>query len=728
MRIKKDNLHDFITLSFLLVVWAWFYHRVLFGGNTFVLEDSSRFFFPLWKWGSEVWRDGWIPLWNPDAGFGTPYLADPQMAVWYPPVYLFYRLFNPVTAFNLLVLGHHLFALLGFYIFARMKNFSSGVALNGSLIFGFSFNAVSLTWASPMLFTYSWIPWIFMAVHGLKSHRKGCFLFSGFAFAMQLAAGYPIFFYLTLLTLLIESLFEKKDGRTWKREIFMGLGALTIALFYNAAWLLPFKEFIPYSNLTQRTSFFGSLAWDDLASWLNPFLKGHPLYSHPDSPYSVSVFFAGLPLLVFMIWGISNRKVKPALVFVFLVILVLSLGETALLGGWLKRLLPGYSLVVRSGYWIPFAIWAALRVFLEALAELNFLQEKNSTQITRFWILFVLLIYGAALISGVPWDLGSFWISFCFLLPVGLFWPFSHNLRPILLTFAILFSLFPVARNMNFTMDRSYYEKSPPILSEMTLPGRIYQSSRWVDSLKTISGQSVADAYENLKKAIPPDSPLGWDKEEVSFANSLFLKSFLRWYLWTDHTDEKTGLRLLNFLNVRYRVGSLSFSAFEVSKETENPAPLIENTNLLPKWFSVAKALPAPGETDVEKGILNPSFDFENECFIADASNAGFYHHRSVEERERRAGSVHLKASGKGRGLLISSEMAYPGWRANVDGKDRAVELINQAFRGVVLADGEDEVDFHYVPISFRLGCFLSLCICGMWFGAILRILRGLHA
>jgi hypothetical protein len=728
MPFKKENRSDFLPLAFLFMAWAWFHHPVLFGGNSFVLEDSSRFFFPLWKWGSEVWAKGWIPLWNPDAGFGTPYLADPQMAAWYPPVYLFYRVFNPVTAFNLLIAGHHLFALLGFYRFARKKGFSPWAALNGGILFGFSFNAISLTWACPMLFTYAWIPWIFMAANGVNNRRPGWFLFLSFTLAMQLAAGYPIFFYLTLLTLLLETVFDKKEGKNWKRNVSMGMGAIAIALLYNAAWLVPFREFIPFSNLAQRASYSESLGWSDLASWLNPFLKGHPLYSHPETPFSVTVYFVGLPLLVLLIWGISTRKVKFAPVFVFLAILVLSLGETAFLGGWLKTLMPGYSLLVRSGYWIPFVIWAALGVFLEAVTKLDSTDETNPKAKVGLWPLPVILVYGAALAAGVPWDLGSFWISLAFLLAVGLSRPFSPELRPIFLALAILFSLWPMAQSMNFTMDRSYYEDRPAILSQTTLPGRLYQSSLWVDSLKTISGDSVSDAYEKLKQAVPPNAPLGWDKEEVSYANSLFLKSFLKWYLWTDHTDEKTAGKLLDFLNVRYGIGPRPSSHSEFLKSVGNLVPLFENATMLPKWFSVTQALPLTEGQNTDQEILNPSFDLGEKCFVADEAEAGVYHHRIVEELDRVACRVHLKASGKGKGFLVSSETAYPGWRAQVNGVEKPVQLVNQAFRGIVLADGEEDVQINYAPTSFRLGCFLSLCICGLWFGAILRMLRGQHA
>jgi hypothetical protein len=93
---KPSNLMVILFLSFLVFV---FYHRVIFGNSIFVFVDASRFFYPMWKWGAGVLNQGFIPLWNPDAQFGTPYLADPQMAYAYPPVPLLYSFLNPINAF-----------------------------------------------------------------------------------------------------------------------------------------------------------------------------------------------------------------------------------------------------------------------------------------------------------------------------------------------------------------------------------------------------------------------------------------------------------------------------------------------------------------------------------------------------------------------------------------------------------------------------------------------------
>src|SRR5208283_5034922 len=106
---------------------------------------------------------------------------------------------SPINAFAALIILHHLWALLGFWVFARHQGFSAKASLFGSLAFGFSLHVVCSSWVPVALMTLSWIPWIFYAVEKICLGEKNGFLFLSIAWAMQLAAGYPVLAYLTVL-------------------------------------------------------------------------------------------------------------------------------------------------------------------------------------------------------------------------------------------------------------------------------------------------------------------------------------------------------------------------------------------------------------------------------------------------------------------------------------------------------------------------------------------------
>ena len=63
---------------------------------------------------------------------------------------------------------------------------------------------------------------------------------------------------------------------------------------------------------------------------------------------------------------------------------------------------------------------------------------------------------------------------------------------------------------------------------------------------------------------------------------------------------------------------------------------------------------------------------------------------------------ISLAASGPG--LLVLSEIYYPGWQVRVDGQPSEIKDVNQILRAVVLDEGNHNVTFYFNPISIYLG------------------------
>jgi uncharacterized membrane protein YfhO len=53
--------------------------------------------------------------------------------------------------------------------------------------------------------------------------------------------------------------------------------------------------------------------------------------------------------------------------------------------------------------------------------------------------------------------------------------------------------------------------------------------------------------------------------------------------------------------------------------------------------------------------------------------------------------------------------VAYPGWKAKVDGRSTPVETADYVLRGVRLRPGSHRVEFEFDPASFRIGWSVSL-------------------
>jgi hypothetical protein len=69
---------------------------------------------------------------------------------------------------------------------------------------------------------------------------------------------------------------------------------------------------------------------------------------------------------------------------------------------------------------------------------------------------------------------------------------------------------------------------------------------------------------------------------------------------------------------------------------------------------------------------------------------------------------VVLEARARQPGLLVLSDVAYPGWKATVDGREEPIRRVDYLLRGVSVPAGASRVEFTYEPASATAGAWLS--------------------
>src|SRR5262249_33560691 len=86
------------------------------------------------------------------------------------------------------------------------------------------------------------------------------------------------------------------------------------------------------------------------------------------------------------------------------------------------------------------------------------------------------------------------------------------------------------------------------------------------------------------------------------------------------------------------------------------------------------------------------------------------------------ADAIALRAGSPAAGVLVTSELAYPGWTATVDGRDAAVRTVDFGFRAVEVPAGTHDVVFRYRPRRGRIGLALGgIGAIAILAGAVLR-------
>src|SRR5262249_8650989 len=67
-----------------------------------------------------------------------------------------------------------------------------------------------------------------------------------------------------------------------------------------------------------------------------------------------------------------------------------------------------------------------------------------------------------------------------------------------------------------------------------------------------------------------------------------------------------------------------------------------------------------------------------------------------------------ITTSSRDPGVLILSDMVFPGWQARVDNAPAPILTVDHALRGVYLPAGAHTTSFEYRPTSFLLGALIS--------------------
>ena len=138
-------------------------------------------------------------------------------------------------------------------------------------------------------------------------------------------------------------------------------------------------------------------------------------------------------------------------------------------------------------------------------------------------------------------------------------------------------------------------------------------------------------------------------------------------------------------------------------------ARVYENDGALPHAWVVGEQRVVEDEDAALDAVGDPDWDPRGEAIVEepvdDLAGTGGEARLETYEPER----VVVEAESRGSGLLVLSDLHYPGWKAEVDGEEVEIERVNYMMRGVPLEPGNHRVEFEYEPLSWRIGWILSL-------------------
>lgn len=758
---------EWVALGALMALTLGFFWRVLLTRDTWLPPnggDFNSFYYPLYRFAGEQIAAGHFPLWNPYLWGGMPFAADQQTGLFSPFNLLAFLLAQPFGYGTLewLAIGQVWLASVLAYAFCRDLGLRRSAALIGGITFAYSGFIISHLGHYPMVAVAPWLPATLLALRRALLRRSlGWTLATAGTLLMALLAGHQqIFLYLLTATGLYWLFLTWTTGPapTWPTSLgkltrwlqgkFAGhwlIAGVQLALALGVAVGLAAPALLPSLQLAARSIRSGISYSEATAFSLRPLhlvtLLIPNAFGSTPATYIGAVGFSG------EVWGYAGLIALGLAVLAFvrstgparreayffgglaLLALVVALGPATPLQGWFYAFVPGYSRVRASGRWlllVDFAIATLAALGLENLLRL-LAQEAAETRALLRRVIFGLsgalalggiilaLGYGTLLASRDPSaPLAQFldsaaWTLVLLGLATGVLWLLARGQLAcrrgaLALAALVVLDLFaataPVPPTNNDPLTDFRHDDAVALIQATHPDGpfRIDQTkleAGWQPSWAATAGlESVTGTYD----------PLG-------------LAAYNRYW---DATRQRYDSPRYDLLNIRYVLmlpntapaGEGKFREIGKTKDFT----LYENTTVLPRAFLVGKSQATPSPDDAWVAINAPGFDPRAVAYLGPPQDAtatipvldtGTPQGGATIARPDPDELIATVESDR-EAILVFSEVAYPGWRATIDGQPTTLYTADYTFRAVQVPAGRHEVRLTFAPPVWRLGWQLA--------------------
>jgi hypothetical protein len=732
----------FWPVAVLALLCATFYWDVpwLTADRTILGDDATNLFVPWLRFAVSSIRNGQLPLWNPYFFSGSPFVANPQPALFYPPTWL--ALVMPVTrALGLIAVLHLWLAGLGTYAWLRSERASAAGALVGATVFAFSgyFSVRVRGGHVGVITTGAWLPLMLWMYRRTAKHRSWRLaVIGGLPVGLSILAGHTTSFIYVALGLVAYALFHAwegwRQGRTMRAAlpplVWVGL-MLLFGLAVAAVQVLPLAELAARSTRQASATydFAARFSWPPgyLMTLLVPNFFGEPSHTGywGDGIYDESIFYVGiLPLLLALLGARLRHRLIPFLCALGLGALFLALGQNGALHPMFFRFVPLFRLArapARAGFLFTMVAAAFTGLALTAL--------QSSTREVRMRLLaplrwpLVLTITGGALalvVAGyVAFALGREANP-----AVGRLWHQANQVALFLVAFLLAAGLLAVWRDAPTARPRFWQLALGLVVLDLWTFGssvihvrELPENAYWRIVSQAVEHPQAARVLPWGLNEAEQNGGMAYGLRSVFAYDPLTLQRYEEFI--TSRPDPRA--RTYDLLNAGYLVTT---GPQEFADGPDAPRLLLEQSgvqvyerqNALPRaWVAphievmddraVLARVHEPDFVPLTHALLSPAASRTAEC---DAfANSGVAGESRVEIVHYEGNFIEAQVRGEG-GVLIFSEVHYPGWKATVDGKQAQLVRADYLLRGLCVPAGEHRVELVYDPPLLKLGFAVS--------------------
>ena len=696
--------------------------------------------------------DGHAPTWNPYSGCGYPFIGDPQSTLFYVlnfPYFMTsaFRGFSFQSVLVIFLSGWFMSCLL---LEMRLGRFSS---FAGGLIYMFSGPFLCRLVITTQVNAFLWAPLVFLFyMRSIKKRKMHVLLLTSAALAVSITAGNPqitlfILYSLGLLAL-YKAILMWKEGETLREAslpIRYFMMASLFALLVTAIQILPIAELASYSDHLERPYSVlkdNAVPWQALPSFLIPDYFGTPLadnYAGQNNYVEMTVYLGVTPLLLSLILLASGFNRFNLICFLLaLISFLLLIGSPLYFLSY--HLLPGFktSSISRVVFVYAMAVSMLAAMGLERIQRgfddrtlrrvrtmLRIAAVAALVAVAGYLFLF-LFAGGSALAAWLVAFTENRLLFSSFLIKKGIVF--------FLLFFAALATLYAMAaRRLSLPYFRGMLVAI--ILADVLIFGYGFNVTRPVTAAD-LAHKDIALLQQDERMfriarftdkktwIFPPNIPSLFDIQDIQISTPITINYYgklmqsISRNLYNparpkrvDEIRHAEALEspLLDLLNVRYLLSTVPLASEKYEPLSRGEMSIYLNRKCLPRAFIAFSQKVVGSPEEARAWVSHPDFDPSATVVLEEKieglmSGNGVVHIETYHPTE-----VSMKTCLDEKGILVFSDLYFPGWRAWVDGEEKPVLRANYAFRALALQPGEHEVIFRYSGTWIRTGAVISL-------------------
>lgn len=651
-------------------------------------------------------REGIIPFWNPYNFSGTPFLAHPNINIFYPPNWLFVLL--PANlSFSYYFFIHIIIAAFSMYYLVRSYTDRWG-AMASAITYAFGGFFAARIYAGHLEYVdaASWVPLVFaLSKNFIINISTKNFILTVTGFSILILCGNELFLLFTLIFVFLYLLYYiviKTGFRSLKKNIrlpFYLFIILILSFGIAAIEVLPRIQFILLSirshGIPYNMASSGSLPLDGLKLLVDPFYWGSPFpekytyhglwpnmfeYTHYVGLIPYILMTVSLIIIIFSVITKKLRKIKYTNDYWFFLLIAIPVFLLISFGYYvfpnIHELLWQYTPFYK-GIRFPARHLFGVVLSLSVLTGMSMGFFKN--KIVKIFFIILIII-----------DLFNFNRQFIRISP----YPnstYDRELLSLLKTDKEQFRFlpdFPVVagarRDLDFGASVMYKINSTSDYNSMIL----WRYYHFIDIANKTQTSSIP--FYNVE--IPPLYP--WSP----FVDYLNIK-----YVMSDKWGNYIGSETYN--KYKMVLESDKYALYEnlrVSKRFNlvNEIKIYDNIKMLEKALKEENL-------DLSKTVL---FNKEDNDIIYPVNlgkcNSGI--NGEVKIVSNNANNIRLSTVADCDSILTTSEVFYPGWKAKIDGDNTPIYLSNTAFKSVFVPKGIHTIELYYSPDIYYLGGMIS--------------------